>query len=220
MGTSARPEACTHRRGAPIYRVWFQGADLDRGAPAALAAAAAVWEGTASNERTGRHSHRARVRAHGAQEAIEQIRGALAPRVYGAYRAEPVLESTGAPWPGAIDRAWSEVEWDTPELAELSPLQRAVIGALLNAHEPLWTILKDPDVTGSDTEVQETLEELERAGLVDRRLELGFEPGVDSDEPVPWWALTGRAWDLLGLIKPRDTAPSQVRPNPARSRIR
>jgi hypothetical protein len=185
----------------PIYRVRFEGADLGRDALAALAAIGSVWEGTLYSPQKGHH-HSARVRAPGPEEAIGQIRDALAQSpVYLGYRAEPLLDSTGRPWPGRIDRSWAEVEWDAPELAALSPLKRAVIWALLDDHEPTWMVLKAPGVTGSASEVHQALEELERAGLVDHRRALGLEPGVDSDEPVPWWALTNRAWDLLGLIK-------------------
>jgi hypothetical protein len=186
----------------PIYRVWFEGAELHEQALAALERAGAVWEGTLYQPGGARHHHSVRVRATGSGEAIEHISSAIG-RLgrYRKHRAEPLIDSAGAPWRGAINRRWEEVDWNAPELTVLRPLQRAVIGALLDDHEPTWTIVKDPEVVATRSDVEAALKALEQAGLVDHRLALGLEPGADTDDPVPWWALTNRAWDLLGLVK-------------------
>jgi hypothetical protein len=188
----------------PIYRVWFEGADLDDGAAAALADIGAVWEGSEgsvdADDEGWRHS--ARLHAADASDAEERLTKMLrGPTRYRIVLTELVVDAGGEPWRAEIDRRWEHVDWSVPGLAELSPLERTVIWALLDDEEATWLVLREFDAEQDPADVERALRHLEAGGLVDHRLALGLEPGNDSDEPVPWWALTSRAWDLLGLIK-------------------
>lgn len=187
-----------------IHRVWFEGAELDKQALAALSQAGAVWEGEEGSLAASDDDwlHSARLRAHSAREAKELI--AVVLDQFGAYRlksVELVVGAGGEPWRGPIDRSWEEVDWSVSELAAFSALERTVIWALLDDHEPTWIILRAFDVEPPRADAEQALRRLETLGLVDHRLALSMEPADDGDEPVPWWALTDRAWDLLELIK-------------------
>jgi hypothetical protein len=190
--------------GAPlIYRVWFEGPELDERALAALSAAGAVWEGTEGFVAPGAEwRHSARLRAADASAAARQIETLLAE--HSAYRAtniELLLGAGGEPWRGEIDRRWEQVDWSVPELSVLSPLQRTVIWALLDDHEPTWVILRALEATPDPAEVDDALREMGALGLVHHRLARSMAPDEEGDQPVPWWALSDHAWDLLGLIK-------------------
>jgi hypothetical protein len=168
---------------------------------AALVDARVVWEGT-EHKPGSPWRHSVRLRADDPVDAINLVMQVLAGHgEYDGHRAELVVDADGEPWPGAIDQGWEQVDWTRPALAALSALQRTVIYALLDDHEPVWTILPVFDEPPRGEHVEEALMDLEARGLVDHRLALSFAPDDESDEPVPWWALTNRAWDLLGIIK-------------------
>jgi hypothetical protein len=175
------------------YRVSFKGTDLT--------AAAAAWEGSASGP--GRPSrHRALIKASSAQDAIAGVAGALTGHgSFADFDASPVTDSRGERWRGSLSRSWSQVDWQSdPRLAELSELERAVLGCLADAAEPTWIVLSALAEPIDPRAVENVLEALERQGLVYSTLEQSGEPGRES-EPCRWWAMTGECWDLLGLIK-------------------
>lgn len=89
---------------------------------------------------------------------------------YSVHQCGPLLDSSGQRCCGAFDRGWKEVEWSVPELRGLTALQRGVIWALLEDHEPLWTIVRDSGVTATRAEVEAALEQLEGLGLVDHTI--------------------------------------------------
>jgi hypothetical protein len=161
----------------PILRVWFEGAELDKQALAALSHAGAVWEGTEGSLAASDDDwlHSARLRAHSASEAKELI--AVVLDQFGAYRlksVEPVVGADGEPWRGAIDRRWEQVNWSVPELVALSPLERTVIWALLDDHEATWIILRSFDVEPPRADVEQALRHLETLGLVDHSTARGI----------------------------------------------
>jgi hypothetical protein len=184
-----------------VYRVTFVGDELPYAAEAALAAAGASWEGSESGpEHASRHRVLARARSE--HEAIVSVRGVVASRgSFGQYAASPVRDSQGNMWRGPVFRRWDEIDWQVvPERAALSDVDRAVLGALADAGEATWIVARAPGVQLERANVEVVLERLEDQRLVYSVLEAGGERGRES-EPDRWWALTDRAWDLLGLIK-------------------
>jgi hypothetical protein len=182
-----------------VYRVAFEGPDLERAEISALRAKSAVWEGS-SCDASGLCQHTARLWAHGPTEAIATARQILdAKGGFAGYHSRAVTDSEGQPWRASIDQTWREIDWSTPPRAGLAGLQRSVLGALLDDHEPLWIIMTDPDVAASSAAVEGALAELERQGLVDSRMAASGEPRHEADT-VSWWAITEKGWDLLGVI--------------------
>jgi hypothetical protein len=98
-------------------------------------------------------------------------------------------------------RSWTDIDWEEVQhKAPLTELQRNVLLALLDDHEPTWIVAQDRHVSGDRDGVVVALRDLEARNLVrSRRAESG-EAGRES-ALEDWWALTDNAWDLLGLIK-------------------
>jgi hypothetical protein len=183
-----------------VYRVSFVGPDFTEGARAALVMAGAVEEGTEVGP-AGPCRHCAVLHASTDQQAIAAVQGAL--ETHGAFReyaAAPVRNAKGELWHGPFYRSWHEVAWQIPERARLTELQRTVLWALMDDHEPTWTIARDADVHGDRPQIEAALEQLEQQGLVDKRMAASGEPGRETDTE-PWWAITDEGWDLLGFIK-------------------
>lgn len=182
-----------------VYRVSFVGTRLTDAEKAALTAAGAAWEGTECGAE-GPCRHRALVNATTEQEAIAAVRTVLgADGSLGNYDAAPVRDSRGEVWRGPFYRSWHEIDWGTPERATLTELERTLLGALTNDHEPVWTIVKDRYVHANRVEIEAALAQLERKALIDKRISASGESGHET-EPVLWWAITHEGWDLLGLI--------------------
>jgi hypothetical protein len=183
-----------------VYRVSFVGPDLTDSASAALDATGTVWDGTES--RAGQPCrHRGLVRATTEYDAIATVRRALeAHGSFQEYTAAPVRNAKGDAWRGPFYRSWQEVDWQMPERASLTELERTVLWALMNDHEPTWVIARDPDVHADRAQIEAALQQLEQRKLVDRRMAASGEPGRET-ESEPWWAITDEGWDLLGFIK-------------------
>jgi hypothetical protein len=196
----------------PIFRVSFTGPVLESSVlTAALDGADQRWEGSEhGNEPIGRH--RALVGATTEDEAIRVLSAVLAPLgSFAAFRAEPVRDGRGEVIHAPIRKRWDEIDWAKVEnKAKLSDLQRTLVGKFLDAGEPTWMILKDPDVPDDRDHVEAALGDLERRGLAYRTWEPAGGPddfGVlqtrrgHPERMCDWWALTDEGWDLLGLIK-------------------
>jgi hypothetical protein len=184
-----------------VYRVRFQGDELSDAAMAALEAAGVVWEGSASGpEQPSRH--RVLVRERGERGPEEFVALLLANQgSFEGFCVETVKDAKGDARRGGFYRKFDEVDWEqTPERAALSALERAVLGELLDAHEPAWTIVASGEVDADRQEVERTLERLQARGLVWSELVQSGEPGRET-ELVRWWALGDEAWDMLGFVK-------------------
>jgi hypothetical protein len=183
-----------------VYRVSFVGTRLTDAEKAALTAAGAAWEGTECGAE-GPCRHRALVNATTEQEAIAAVRTVLeTDGSLSDYAAAPVRDSRGEVWRGLFYRSWHEIDWGIPERAGFTEVEREVLWALADDHEPVWTIVRDPDVHANRVEIEAALAQLERKALIDKRIAASGEPGHET-EPVPWWAITDEGWDLLGFIK-------------------
>jgi hypothetical protein len=184
-----------------IYRVTFSGGELTDAAKAAVTAAGAWWEGTASGP-DELDRHRVLVEVAGEQQAIASVRAVLAPHgSFGQYAASPVRDSRGEVWRGPFYRKWQEIDWQAvPERAALIDIERAVLGALADAGEATWLVAKALDMAADRASVEAVLESLQDQNLVYSVLEEGGEPGKES-EPDRWWAITDEGWDLLGFVK-------------------
>jgi hypothetical protein len=159
------------------------------------------WEGSAGKLDGPVGHHRALVGAVSEDDAIDTVRKALEGRgAFDDFRAEPVRDSRGEVKRTPI-RGWEDVDWDhVQSQVSLSELQRTLLGTFLNAAEPTWMILSDPDVPDDRDEVEAALRDLERRGIVDSKVEESGETGREY-APDNWWALTDEGWDVLGLIK-------------------
>jgi hypothetical protein len=186
----------------PIFRVSFTGPWLD--APvinSALDGEDLRWEGSGGHVDEPIQRHRALVGAVSENEAIATVREALATLGYfDDFQAGLVRDSRGEVMLTPI-RSWTDIDWEEVQRkVTLTELQRDVLLALLNDHEPTWIVAQDPDVRGDRDGVEVALRDLEARNLVrSRRAESG-EAGREC-ALEDWWALTGNAWDLLGLIK-------------------
>lgn len=181
------------------YRVAFEGGDIPLEALGALREEGVVWE--LSRGGVGPWHHTMLTRADSEEVAIARV-GEVVARYgnFDGFGATVVTDGHGEEWQGPVDTRWAEVDWSIPARRRLTRLQRDVLGALLNDHEPVWTILRDPDVDADRRSVEVALAELETAGLVDRRMARSMGPESEPDV-VPWWAITNEGWDLLGLVK-------------------
>jgi hypothetical protein len=63
------------------------------------------------------------------------------------YDSAPVRNARGEIWRGPFYRSWEEVDWHTPGRASLTELHRAILWALMDDHERIWTIVSDPTPT-------------------------------------------------------------------------
>jgi hypothetical protein len=197
----------------PIFRVSFSGPPLEgRVLADALECADSRYEGTLSEPDEEVDHHRALVGADTKEEAIAFVREAMAPYgTVGDFLAAPVTDACGEVKRTPIRTRWSEVDWEEVQSkVALSDLERALIGTFLDAAEPTWIILSDPEVPDDVELVQDVLQDLERRGLVYSTWEPAFGPedfGVletwhgRPERMCHWWALTDEGWDLLGLIK-------------------
>jgi hypothetical protein len=184
-----------------VYRVRFAGDELTDAAEAALTAAGAWWEGSASGpDEPSRH--RALVEAVSEEAATAAVQTVLAEHgSFSSYAASAVTDARGEVWRGPFYRNWADVDWQaTPERARLTELQRAVLGALADAAEPTWIVERDPDVAAERATIEAVLEDLQDQKLVRSTLEESGETGRES-ELNRWWAITDEGWDLLGFIK-------------------
>jgi hypothetical protein len=184
-----------------VYRVEFVGDELTDAATAALTAAGKWWEGSAFGpEEPSRHC--VLVEATAEREAIASVRGVLAPHgSFGQYAASPVRGARGEVWRGRFYRSWRDIDWQAvPQRARLTELQRAVLGALADAGEPTWLVVKALDYQADRAAVEAVLEGLQEQKLVYSVLEEGGGPARES-ELDRWWAITDEGWDLLGFIK-------------------
>lgn len=182
-----------------VFRVAFGGPDFEVAAIHALTETGVTWEGSFCHP-TGLCDHTALVVANSDEEAIALAQRSVSQ--YGAYdnfQATVVQNSKGEPWQVPFYRAWHEIDWQTPERATLTEFERTLLWALTNDHEPVWTIVKDPDVHANRVEIEAALAQLERKSLIDKRIAASGEPGHET-ELVPWWAITHEGWDLLGMI--------------------
>jgi hypothetical protein len=187
-----------------VYRVSFEGTELTDAAREALTAAGAPWEGSVCGPE-GPNRHRALARAASERDAIAAVRTALAAYVaFGAYidfTAAPIRDFRGALWTGPFYRQWDEIDWQAdPRRARLTKREREVLSCLLNAAEPTWIVVSDPNVQLDRARAEAVLSELEKRSLVYSVLGTGGEPGRAS-ELDRWWAVTDECWDILGMIK-------------------
>jgi hypothetical protein len=187
-----------------VYRVSFKGADLTDAARDALTAAGVPWEGSVSGL-DGPCRHRALARAASERDAIAAVRTALAAYVafgsYVAFTAWPIRDSRGELWREPFYVQWDEIDWQAnPRRARLTEPEREVLSCLLNAAEPTWIVVSDPNVQMDRGRAEAVLSELESQSLVYSVLEEGGEPGRANDLDR-WWALTDECWDTLGMIK-------------------
>jgi hypothetical protein len=159
------------------------------------------WEGSAGNVYEPIQHHRALVGAASENEAIATVREALATLGYfDDFHAALVRDSRGEVMLTPI-RRWTDIDWEgVQRKAPLNELQRNVLLALLNDHEPTWIVAQDPDVPGDRDGVEVALRDLEARNLVRTRRAESGEAGRES-AMEDWWALTPDGWDLLGLIK-------------------
>jgi hypothetical protein len=159
------------------------------------------WEGSESDLHRGAARHCALVGAKTEQEAIETAREALASHgAFGDFHAALVRDSRGELMLLPI-RSWTDIDWEQVQRkAPLTELQRNVLLALLNDHEPTWIVAQDPDVPGDRDGVVVALRDLEARNLVRSRRAASGEAGRES-ALEDWWALTDNGWDLLGLTK-------------------
>jgi hypothetical protein len=180
----------------PVFRVTCFGPDAS--APEvrdALEAVGARWEG----------GDRVLVGAETNDEAIATVRGALSAQgEFGDFEASVVRTCQGDVWQTPIRKGSWEIDWDTVQAkATLTALQRTLMCGILDAAEPTWLLLKDPDVADDAQVVDAAMRDLEERGLVLSTWERAMAP----DEPwpgegmCPWWALSEQGWELLGLIK-------------------
>ena len=181
-----------------VFRVTFSGDWLPNEEEPRLADSG-VWLERSSRPGVGPSRHSVLTYAAARQEAIQAVRDAL----YGhggfaGFDAESVRDATGQPWRGGFYRRWGDVAWDAvPERAELTEVQRAVMGALADAAEPTVLIVRE---LGQPTQTVEALHELREAGLVESETAPFFDAEYHN-ERADWWKLTDEAWDRLGFIK-------------------
>jgi hypothetical protein len=184
-----------------VYRVAFVGGELTHAAKAALEAAGAWWEGTATGSDEA-DRHRVLVESAGEHEAIASVRKVLGRQgSFEQYGAAPVRDARGELWRAPFYRTWQEIDWQAvPARARLTDGQRAVLGALAEWGEPTWRVMNAQDVPEERATVETVLDALEEQELVYSVLEEGGEPGKEY-ELDRWWAITDEGWDLLGFIK-------------------
>ena len=190
----------------PVFRVFFSEPNLSRAAVAAIDALDGGWKGSEfSDDPIERH----RALAPNEQEAVAAVREALS--AYGAFcdfHATPVRDRHGAVKRTPIRRFWRDVDWEeVRRKVALSELERTLIGRLLDAAEPTWMVLRDPEVSGDRDRALATLRDLERRGLIHNTKEESGETGRES-AAEDWWALTDEGWDLLGLLSHRGITSS------------
>jgi hypothetical protein len=197
----------------PVFRVSFSGPRLQsRTLSAALDAGNCRWEGGESGPDDRTERNRALVGANTEQEAIDIVREALTSYgTFGDFDAAPVRDARGEVRCTPLRTHWRDVDWKEVEhKATLSELERVLISTFLNAAEPTWIIVQDPDVPYDLDRVEAVLRDLERRGLVHSTWEPAGGPedfGVletwrgRPERMCHWWALTDEGWDLLGLIK-------------------
>lgn len=72
---------------------------------------------------------------------------------------------------------------------------------LLDAAEPTWVVLGDPDTPDDRDLVESAFHRLEQRGFVTHTREASGKPDGSVLEPENWWELTDQAWELMGMIK-------------------
>jgi hypothetical protein len=198
--TAMTRRGSVHRVSVTVFRVRFDGDDLDDTATVALIAADAWWEGTESRSSAPCH-HRALVEAEAEAEAIEIVKAAVEPHGdYTNFIASPVTDAKGEVRRGPFYRRWREIDWQaTPERAKLTELEQGVLFAL--ADGGVWTaaVVTNPDVPTTDrAHVEAALERVQSRKLVFSTVEYIGHP---VNKPGRWWAITDEGWDLLGIVK-------------------
>jgi hypothetical protein len=155
------------------------------------------WEGSEFDPANPPDRHRLLVGSTDEREAIYSVREAVAPYgTFGDFHAVAVRDLAGAIMRTPI-RRWADIDWEAVQRkAPLSELQRGILGALFNDHEPTSIIADEPDVLGDRESVTTALRDLETHSLVRCAWNEPAETGREQ-----WWALTDECWDLLGLIK-------------------
>jgi hypothetical protein len=129
----------------PIFRVSFTGSVLESSVlKAVLDGVERRWEGSESDLQRRAAHHRALVGANTEQEAIETVREALASHgAFGDFHAALVRDSRGEVMLTPI-RSWTDIDWEEVQRnAPLTELQRNVLLALLNDHEPTSIVAGD-----------------------------------------------------------------------------
>jgi hypothetical protein len=145
--------------------------------------------------------HRVLVGADSEPDAVAIVQRAFAR--YGTssdFRPTSVRDLKGEVRHTPILR-WADIDWEEVQRkAPVSMLQRTILGALFNDHEPTRMIAKDPDVQDDRESVDAALRDLGARGLVDGRRGESGETGREP-ETAEWWAMTDECWELLGLIR-------------------
>jgi len=186
-----------------VFRVECSGPRISDEAQEALTAVGARWEGSATHGDRRPDDHRVLIPAPTDDAAVAAVAAALeASGEFHAFAATSVRNSRGEPQNTPIRTQASEIDWNAFEARErLTQLQQVLVQTILDAAEPTWKLLADPDVPDDQELVEAAMRDLEARGLVAST----WEPSGDSSNPRQemcwWWVLTDEAWDLLGLIK-------------------
>lgn len=180
-----------------VYRVMFSGDWLPEEREGELGAGGVIWEGSESTN--GSVRHRVLVSCSGPRDAIRVVRDAVSGLGdFDRFVAEPVRDAHGNVWRRKFYRRWDEIDWDQPERATFSELQRATMRTLADAAEPTELVVS---WVGRPVRiVGKALRELRDKGLVESHTEPYWD-GEHGDDHAEWWKLTDEAWDLLGCIK-------------------
>jgi hypothetical protein len=193
-----------------VFRVCFTGPELSDEAKDALDDVEGRWEGTAQVE-SPTQDHRVLVGAPTSDDAIVIVQRSL--RTHGAFSgftATPVRNHRGEVQGTPIRTSSWEIDWDEVEAnAKLTELHRTLVESIVDAAEPTWILLKDPNIAADGETVEAALRDLEERGLVRST----WEPSGDAEfgaletwrgerlRMCKWWALTDAGWELFGLIK-------------------
>jgi hypothetical protein len=178
----------------PLFRVFCDGpqarSDTER---AALERLNLGWEGNGPALDAASCRHAFLITAPTAAEAVRAVARAL--RFSGFARFDAI----------AIDQSLRQehdaIDWNVAALSALPALDQVILTALLNAGEPTWILLDDPDIADDREALESALEDLEQRGLAGHVRELAGRPGTSWDETDDWWSITDHGWELLGLRK-------------------
>jgi hypothetical protein len=195
-----------------VFRVRFSGPALSDRAKKALEAVEGRWEGSLGLfDDPGPQHHRVLVGALTGGDAVALVKRTLERHgAFADFEATAVRNRRGDVWHTPIRKGAWEIDWDGVEAkAELTELQRTLVQGILDAAEPTWILLKDPDTGGDTSAAEAALRDLERRGLVGSTWEPSGDPEFGVVETwrgvrLPmchWWALTDEGWEVLGLIK-------------------
>jgi hypothetical protein len=151
------------------------------------------WEGNGPALDATSCRHAFLITAPTAAEAVHAVARVLRSQGFARFEATEIA-------PG-LRQEHDAIDWNVAKLSDLSALHQVILTALLNAGEPTWILLEDPDIPDDCEVLRSALQDLEQRGLVGHVRELAARPDSSLDQTDDWWYITDQGWDVLGVRK-------------------